>query len=141
MTDMTATKRKAIMREMAKYAAEGVVSADTIRACASRHHISETIVRDMLVASGFTCDPLRAHVVKEVETHVIGVSDRVISPQEEALIRNGRLFKHMPEDDDTNEGGYVVAPYHAFVREREAIIRILDAHEAARKQMAKVTKT
>jgi hypothetical protein len=124
--EITATRRKLIMREVSQMGAGAALSLDTLNALALRHHVPENRVRGLLVACGYRIpEPL---VRQRTDQDPIkkpapppAAAKPPVPPEVIAGILKGAIYRQLGEEDDA----YVVTTRAAFLREREAIRLIL----------------
>lgn len=120
MPDVTATKRKAILREMSSH--RGSVPHAMIEQIASRHHISHIAVRNLLRQAAYVCeDPPQRAPAPPKEPPVRVVKPRMpLTPEEQAIIKSCKLYRLLGEDSD-----FVIIRRAQFEMERERIIKMM----------------
>lgn len=123
MPDVTATKRKAILREIASHRGDAVPYV-LIEQIASRHQISHVAVRNLLRQAAYVCEdaPQRTPAPpKEPPVRVVK-PPLPLTSEEQAIIRSCKLYRAISEDSD-----YVIVRRDLFEKERALIIKMIAA--------------
>lgn len=133
---ITATKRKLISRDAAKY--DGFVTFAALQAISNRYQTPHDEVRRLLGAMGYTVEP--APVQKRTDQDPIKkpatatpapVDTSVVSRETLAVILSGSLFRILDSDPDVDpKKVFVITTLDKFRREREAIRRLLQGLSA-----------
>lgn len=132
MTEITATKRKLIMKDMASYP-NGVVANAQVNHLALKYQLTAEPVRKLIAAMGYTVEPppekprLGEIVQAQVEKVRKERAEAPALPAEViATILSGKLYKVLDPDPDLDPSEtFVVIRKDVFLREREAIRKLL----------------
>lgn len=130
MPDVTATKRKVILREVISH--QGSVPYSMIERIASRHQLSHIAVRNLLTQAAYVCEdaPQRTPAPRPEPAVRVEKPRMPLTPEEHALIKSGRLYRLIDSDSD-----YVIVRRHLFEKERAIIVKLLamfaEPHEKA----------
>lgn len=125
---ITGTKRKLIMRDVA--GSGTVISLESLNAIALRYQVPQNEVRGLLVACGYkipepAASPPRTETATKATPGVApppaAAKPPPVPAEVIAGILKGAIYKQLGEGDDA----YVVTTKAAFLREREALRKIL----------------
>lgn len=123
---ITSTKRKLIMRDVASSGTGTAVSLEALNAIALRYQVPQNEVRGLLVACGYRVPEPVVHQRTDQDpikkpAPPPAAAKPPVAPEVIAGILKGAIYRQLGEGDEA----YVVTTKAAFLREREAIRKIL----------------
>lgn len=116
MTGLTATKRRAILKELHDHV--GAVPRDKLQQIANRHNVIPAALRNLLEEAGFFVQAPAPEPAPEPVRPVCP-----LNPAEIALLRSARIYRSL------DAFAVVCTKPALFHKERQAIIKLLEAFD------------